>query len=78
MLESVMVAQIKKFKKQSPFIFEFASGRTLPTHEKVYEGLNTRKCKGRSNKKIQKTKCIYFRTLLLGGPSPPTKIYMKA
>ena len=38
MLENVMVAQIKKFKKQSPFIFE----------------------------------------LLLGGPSSPTKMYMKA
>ena len=33
---------------------------------------------GRSNQKIQKTKSIYFRILLLGGPSPPTKMYMKA
>ena len=38
--------------------------------ENVYEGLNARKCKGRSNQKIQKTKSIYFRILLLGGPSP--------
>ena len=29
-------------------------------------------------KKVQKTKSIYFRILLLGGPSPPTKMYMKA
>ena len=29
-------------------------------------------------KKVQKTKCIYFRILLLEGPSPPTKMYMKA
>ena len=37
--------------------------------ENVYEGLNARKCNGRSNQKVQKTKCIYFLTLLLGGPS---------
>ena len=42
--------------------------------ENVYEGLNARKCKGRSNQKIQKTKCIYFRILLLGGPSPPSQL----
>merc|ERR1712055_1078171 len=29
-------------------------------------------------KKVQKTKCIYFRILFLGGPSSPTKMYMKA
>ena len=46
--------------------------------ENVYEGLNARKCKGRSNQKIQKTKSIYFLILLLGGPSPPTKMCMKA
>ena len=33
---------------------------------------------GRSNQKVQKTKCIYFRILLLWGPSPPTKMYLKA
>ena len=33
---------------------------------------------GRSNQKVQKTKSIYFRILLLEGPSPPTKMYMKA
>ena len=44
MLKNVMVAQIKKFKKQSPFILNFVSGRTLPTHENVYEGLNAQKC----------------------------------
>ena len=44
MLENVMDPQIKKFKKQSPFIFVFVSGRTLPTHENVYEGLNALKC----------------------------------
>ena len=33
---------------------------------------------GRSNQKIKKAKSIYFRILLLGGPSPPTKMYMKA
>ena len=37
--------------------------------ENVYEGLNAQKCKGRSNQKIQKTKSIYFRILLLEGPS---------
>ena len=44
MLENVKVAQIKKFKKLSPFISNFASGRTLPTHKNVYEGLNAQKC----------------------------------
>ena len=29
-------------------------------------------------KKLKKTKSIYFRILLLEGPSPPTKMYMKA
>ena len=29
-------------------------------------------------KKVQKTKCIYFWILLLGGPSSPTEMYMKA
>ena len=28
--------------------------------ENVYEGLNARKCNGRSNQKVQKTKSIYF------------------
>ena len=28
--------------------------------ENLYEGLNARKCKGRSNQKIQKTKSICF------------------
>ena len=44
----------------------------------LYEGLNAQKCNGRSNQKVQKTKSIYFLILLLGGPSPPTKMYMKA
>ena len=44
MLKNVKVAQIKKFKKQSPLFFNFASRRTLPTHENVYEGLNALKC----------------------------------
>ena len=39
--------------------------------ENIYEGLNALKCKGRSNQKIKKTKCINFRILFLGGPSPP-------
>ena len=42
--------------------------------ENVYEGLNAQKCKGRSNQKIQKTKSIYFRILLLGGPSSPSQL----
>ena len=42
--------------------------------ENVYEGLNARKCKGRSNQKIQKTKSIFFGILLLGGPSPPSQL----
>jgi len=51
----------KKSSKNKVYLFSnFASGRTLPTHKNVYEGLNARKCKGRSNQKIQKTKCIYF------------------
>ena len=29
---------------------------------------------GRSDQKIQKTKSIYFRILLLGGPSPPSQL----
>ena len=29
-------------------------------------------------KKVKKTKSIYFQILLLGGSSPPTKMYMKA
>ena len=33
---------------------------------------------GQSNKKSSNNKVIYFQILLLGGPSPPTKIYMKA
>ena len=44
MLKNVMVAQIKKFKKQSPFIFEFCFWEDIPTHENVYEGLNAQKC----------------------------------
>merc|ERR1711947_58210 len=65
----------KKSSKNKVHLFSnFVSGRTLLTLENVYEGLNARKCKGRSNQKIQKTKCIYFRILLLGGPSQPTNI----
>ena len=45
--------------------------------ENVYEGLNARKCNGRSNQKVPKTRIIYFKILLLGGPSPPTKMYIK-
>ena len=59
MLENVKVAQIKKFKKQSPFIFEFFFTPLL-THmgrERVFS----------------EKKSIYFRILLLRGPSPPTK-----
>ena len=34
---------------------------------------------GRSNEKISKNEVHFFlRILLLGGPSPPTKMYMKA
>ena len=40
MLENVKVAQIKKFKKQSPFIFEFCFWEDPPPHKNVYEGLN--------------------------------------
>ena len=46
--------------------------------ENLYEGLNARKRNGRSNQKFQKAKSIYLLILLLGGPSPPTKMYMKA
>ena len=41
MLENVKVAQIKKFKVH--LFSNFVSGRTLPTHENVYEGLNALK-----------------------------------
>ena len=106
MLENVKVAQIKKFKKQSPFIFEFCfwedlpqkstiQAKTWPFGQKLSElskiveivkdcqncqksQKNARKCNGRSNQKVQKTKSIYLLILLLGGPSPPTKMYMKA
>ena len=44
MLENVMVAEIKKFKKQSPFIFEFCFSEDPPHPQNVYEGLNARKC----------------------------------
>ena len=44
MLENVKVAQIKKFKKQSPFIFEFCFWEDPPYPQNVYEGLNARKC----------------------------------
>ena len=40
MLENVKVAQIKKLKKKVHLFLNFVSGRTLPTHENVYEGLN--------------------------------------
>ena len=42
MLENVKVALIKKLKKVHLFS-NFASQRTLPTHENVYEGLNALK-----------------------------------
>ena len=47
--------------------------------ENVYEGLNARKCNGRSNQKVQKTKSIYFLILLLGVPKCifPKCIYPK-
>ena len=44
MLENVKVAQIKKFKNQSPFIFEFRFWVDPPHPQNVYEGLNARKC----------------------------------
>ena len=87
MLKNVMVAQIKKFKKQSPFIFEFCFWedpshpiKWSPTHS---TGPQTPYFSDISVmvaliKKIQKTKSIYFRILFLGGPSSPTKMYMKA
>ena len=34
----------QKIKKKVHLFFNFASGRTLPTHENVYEGLNALKC----------------------------------
>ena len=44
-LWSVTVDQIKKIQKNKVHLFSnFASGRTLPTHENVYEDLNAQKC----------------------------------
>ena len=44
-LWSVMVAQKKMKKKNKVHLFSnFASGKTLPTHRNVYEGLNALKC----------------------------------
>ena len=42
MLENVKVAQIKNSKNKVHLFSNFASGRTLPTHKNVYEGLNAR------------------------------------
>ena len=79
MLKEVLSEQLKKAmvkKIAQKRVRKMAQKGTQKTN--VYEGLNARKCKGRSNQKIQKTKFIYFRILILRGPSSPTKMYMKA
>ena len=84
MLENVKVAQIKKFKKKSTYFLD-TQVSLAPTHVSWLVGplvtlsdFQSLVSNGRSNQKVQKTKSIYFRILLLGGPSPPTKMYMKA
>ena len=57
MFENVMVAQIKKFKKQSPSIFNFASGRSLPTHENVYGSVS-------AGREIWMFRIIFFQKLV--------------
>ena len=83
MLENVKVAQIKKFKKQSPFIFKFwfwvdpphpvnwsptqSTGPQTPFFSDISVMVAL-------IKKIQKTKSIYFQILVPGGPPPQTHI----
>ena len=79
-----MVAQIKKSKKLSPFIFEFCFWEDpphpvnwSPTH---LTGPQTPffyiyLCISRSNQTILKNKVHFFlQILLLGGPSPPSQL----
>ena len=63
----------KNSKNKVHLFLNFVSGRTLLTHENVYEGLNALKCKGRSNKKIQKTKSIIFEFCSWEDPPHPQK-----
>ena len=83
MLENVMVAQIKKIKKQSPLIFEFCFLED-PPHPVNWSPIHSTgpqkllfteiSVSVAQIKKNQKTKFIYFRILLLGGPSPPSQL----
>ena len=87
MLENLKVAQNQKVQKTKSIYFLIlllaglcSASQLVPNpfnwspNTVFYRYLSI----GRSNKKNKKTKSIYFQILLLGGPSPPTKMYMKA
>ena len=62
------------------FVMRFLAEPTIALYlMSNVKGLLPNKIKQRLQiKKVQKTKSIYFRILLLEGTSPPTKMYMKA
>ena len=73
MLKNVKVAQIKNSKNKVHLFSNFVSGRTFLTHENVYEGLNARKCKGRSNQKFKKQSPFIFEFCFWEDPPHPQK-----
>ena len=78
-LWSLMVAQIKKFKNQSPFIFEFCFWED-PPHPVNWSPTHLTGTQKLFFTEISvsvaqiKRKSIYFLILLLGGPSPPGQL----